>query len=211
MIYLCLDVGNVLCRFDIDLIVDEISKTFNVSRAEGLYFINKVQKHQDLGLINFRDELREHFDIKSEVILDRLIAVWNQCIYPESHILDKMIDLKHNFSIETAILSNMGTEHKNYLEVSLASAYKKFIFEDSVTHFSCDVGARKPSLIYYQSFLQQYPQFKGAVYVDDLHENLQSSEKFGFRTFHFDLNKNDNLNTRSAELVSAIVSSAANP
>jgi FMN phosphatase YigB (HAD superfamily) len=49
------------------------------------------------------------------------------------------------------------------------------------------VGARKPSFIYYQSFLQMYPQFKECIYLDDNTENLNSSLKNGLSGRYFNL------------------------
>jgi hypothetical protein len=85
-----------------------------------------------------------------------------------------------------ALLSNIGVEHAVMMENTLKHGG---FFPDAIKHFSCDVGARKPSMIYYQSFLWQYPEFKGCLYVDDLQENLDSGAKFGFRPFHLDLSK----------------------
>jgi hypothetical protein len=56
-----------------------------------------------------------------------------------------------------------------------------------IHHLSYEVGARKPSNIYFQSFLQDYPSWIGCVYVDDRKDNLLTGKKYGFRTIQFDL------------------------
>ena len=61
------------------------------------------------------------------------------------------------------------------------------MLSESVKHYSCEVGARKPSKLYYHSFLQMHPEFKGAIYVDDNKENLEASKEFGFITIRLDL------------------------
>lgn len=188
MKYLAIDLGNVLCHVDFEEILNNISRTLNVSNAETMYFLNRVQKIHDLGLTNLSDEIKDHFKIKSEGIVKDIIQVWNTCISPNKQILDKLVDWSFNHDVKIAILSNIGIEHKDNLNTILAGNHKTVILKKAITHFSCDVGCRKPSLLYYQSFLQQYPEFKGCVYVDDLKENLATSEKFGLKTFHFDLN-----------------------
>jgi len=45
--------------------------------------------------------------------------------------------------------------------------------------------------LYYQSFLMEYPEFHGCVYVDDVAENLEAGKRYGFRPYHFDLSKMD--------------------
>jgi hypothetical protein len=35
----------------------------------------------------------------------------------------------------------------------------------------------------------QHPEFYGCAYLDDLSENLKAGEEFGFRPFHFSLEK----------------------
>lgn len=187
MKYVCLDIGNVLCHVDFEPIVTGLSRTLNVSQADVMYFLRRVQKLHDLGLTNLSDELRDHFKIRSETIVSDLIAMWNSCIRANADMLNSIYLLGKSQEIKIAILSNIGFEHKDNLKNILSQYHQELILDNAITHFSCDVGCRKPSLLYYQSFLQQYPEFKGAVYVDDLKENLASSEKFGFRTFHFDL------------------------
>ena len=86
--------------------------------------------------------------------------------------------------IKVALLSNVGLEHSKRMGQVLSQGT---FFEDAIKHFSCHVGARKPTLLYYHLFLQLHPEFEGAVYVDDLQENLDASKQFGFKTFHFSL------------------------
>lgn len=180
MIYAAFDIGNVLCHVDFNPIINNLSKTLNISKDEAMYFLNRVQKLHDVGLTSLSDELRVHFKIRSEVIVEDLIKSWNACIQPNIEVLEMIYDLIKNYELQIAILSNIGVEHKENI---------KNILGNAITHFSCDVGCRKPSFLYYQSFIQQYPEFKNCVYVDDLSENLESSKKFGFKPYQFDISK----------------------
>ncbi len=188
MKYACFDIGNVLCHVDFDGIQNHLSKTLNISRAEAMYFLNRVQKLHDLGLTNLSDELRDHFKIHSEVIVNEIIKTWNACIVPNYPILDILSQLEDEHGLKIAILSNIGYEHKLNLQDIMRGDHKGVVLNNSVQYLSCDVGCRKPSMLYYHTFLQLNPKFKGSIYVDDLQENLDASKPFGFQTYKFNLN-----------------------
>lgn len=183
MKYVALDIGNVLVHADFSYFIEDLSKQFNMSLDEAKYFMNRSQKLHDLGLTTMRDEIRNHLNVRSEILLDELVGSWNDCIDPEKLILDKLHSMQ-NDGLQIALLSNVGPEHAKRMEHILG--YKGFIGR-CVKYFSCYVGARKPTSIYYQSFLQLYPEWKGCGYIDDLQENLDTSKQFGFRTFCFNL------------------------
>ena len=99
------------------------------------------------------------------------------------------------FNTQVALLSNVGLEHAIVMEKILDHHHlhsNKF-FSKCVKHLSCQVGARKPTKLYYQSFLQQHPEFEGAAYLDDLQENLDMGKEFGFRPYFFSLEKEQRL------------------
>jgi FMN phosphatase YigB (HAD superfamily) len=89
-----------------------------------------------------------------------------------------------NDGYEIALVSNIGHEHKARIEDSRT-------FEKCIKFFSCDVGARKPTMLYYKTFLDMHPEFLGALYVDDLAENLAMGEKFGLKPIEFALDRLD--------------------
>lgn len=188
MKYVALDIGNVLCRVDFSNLLIDFSEALNITPEEALHFINRSQKMHDLGLTIIRDELKEQFNIKSPATINRLLDSWNQCVIPDLTVLDTYNHLTANHNLQVALLSNIGIEHAALMETVLAH---NGFFQNAIKHFSCEVGARKPSLLFYQSFLMQYPQFRGCVYVDDVVENLEAGKKFGFQTYHFALDKMD--------------------
>lgn len=186
MKYVCIDIGNVLCKVDLSQFIALLSKIKNISKSDALNSFNEIQKLHDLGFTNLSNELSSRFKIYSELLIDELIHEWSNIITPDKDVLDKlnfMIDTK---DLKVALLSNIGVEHAK--QMSNILGYNNFI-DKSIRYFSCEVGARKPSTIYYQSFLQLHPEFVGAAYIDDLQENLDASKKFGFRTFRFALSE----------------------
>jgi FMN phosphatase YigB (HAD superfamily) len=181
--FICFDIGNVLCRVDFDNFLDALSKHRNITRAEAWYFLGRMQKLHDLGMTTLRDELHDHFKINSEIVINELLEHWNGSVQREGQMFGLLDDLMDN-GFKVALLSNIGFEHAEYLN-KVCSSFTAW--KNAVHFFSCDVGARKPSTLYYQSFLMQCPKFKGALYIDDRQENLDTGKDFGFKTVNFSL------------------------
>jgi len=188
MKYVALDIGNVLCHVDFNEFLRDLSSELNINLEDALYFLNRSQKLHDLGLTMMRDELHDHFKIKSPVIIERLLLSWNRSISPNHQVLDMYNNLTQDHNLKVALLSNIGIEHAKQAETILNH---NGFFDNAIKHFSCNVGARKPTSIYYQSFLMEYPEFHGCVYVDDVIENLETGKRYGFRPYHFDMSKMD--------------------
>lgn len=177
---LALDIGNVLCHVDFEKILNTLSKHLNLSRAEALYFLNRTQKLHDLGLTNLSDELHDHFKIKSEFVINEILLEWNKAIQWDKDIINEITKLKDKMGFEIALVSNIGIEHAAHLRSSMPP-----VLASAISFFSCEVGARKPSYLYYQTLLNMYPQFKNAVYLDDLDANLEIGRKFGLQSTKF--------------------------
>ena len=184
MNYICLDIGNVLCKVDAIPFVELLSETFNTTVPEATRFLKRFQQIHDLGYTTMEDELKDRFGAKSPALLKKLVQAWNDSVYPNDHIIERLNLMRREHNLQVALLSNIGIEHSEMMKHKLAEGG---FFPGAIKHFSCFVGARKPSSIYYQSFLLQHPQFKGCLYVDDLQENLEASKAFGFQTYHFTL------------------------
>lgn len=184
MKYICLDIGSVLCSVNMSPFLDNLSATFNITVPEAHRFLKRFQQIHDLGYTTMEDELKDKFFVKSSVTIQRLVDAWDDAVVPCIPILDKLNHLRQQHGLQVALLSNIGTEHARMMENKLSH---NGFFPGVIKHFSCEVGARKPSLIYYQSFLLQHPEFKGSLYVDDLQENLDASKAFGFKTFRLSL------------------------
>lgn len=186
MKYIALDIGSVLCTVDIKPVVNTVSEVCNVSLEESMSFLKRMQKMHDLGLTTMEYELKEKFHIRSEALIEKVHEDWLYAVTPHLPMLDMLNYLKENVGIKIALLSNIGLEHAEMMPKVLNH---NGFYDDTIKWFSCEVGARKPSFIYYQSFLSQHPEFKGCLYVDDLAENLTSGAQFGFRTFQLDLSE----------------------
>lgn len=182
--FVCLDIGNVLCHVNAIPFVELLSETFNTTIPEASRFLRRFQQVHDLGYTTMEDELKDHFGAKSPAVLSKLVKAWNDSVNPNDYMIDTLNNMRKKHDLQVALLSNIGVEHAEMMKNKLAEGG---FFPGAIKHFSCFVGARKPSSIYYQSFLLQYPEFKGCLYVDDLAENLEASKAFGFETYHFTL------------------------
>lgn len=203
MKYCCFDIGNVLCHVDSKSFLEELSEALNISIEEASRFLKRFQQLHDIGYTTMEDELKDTYHVKSPITIKKLVNSWNNSITTNFNILDALNDLRATDNLQVALLSNIGIEHAEMMKDRL-NHYN--FFDTSIKHFSCFVGARKPSMVYYQSFLLQYPEFKGSLYVDDLQDNLDAGSKFGFKPFKFDLNDDDYRN-KINELKSKIVNS----
>lgn len=182
--YAVFDIGNVLVNVNFPGFVNKLSKTLNITVEDATYFLNRSHASHDLGLTVMKDELIDHLHIKSSVLRNELIEDWNNCITPADWFLEKIETLSQDNDIKVAFLSNVGSEHAIRMR-SILGCYK--FFNEGIKHFSCEVGARKPTLLYYQSFLQLHPEFRGCPYFDDLKDNLEVGVQFGFKPFRFSL------------------------
>ena len=188
--YLVLDIGNVLFNQDLTPFAKALSIQMNISKEDAYHFINRIQKKQDLGISNIRDEIATHFNIKSEYIIDNLIDAWNVVITPNLTSIEFFSKLIEKNGYKIALLSSLGFEHMNLIKKMIGD-YP--IYKWSTHHFSCNVGARKPSLLYYKTFLDLYPKFKGALYLDDLQENLDAGDESGLSSRLFALSKHNRI------------------
>lgn len=182
--YICLDIGNVLCHVAAQPFVEMISEQFNTTLPEAARFLKRFQQIHDLGYTTMEDELKDRFGVKSPTLLKKLVQSWNDSVSPNDHIISVLNNMRAKHDLQVALLSNIGVEHAEMMKNKLASGG---FFPGAIKHFSCFVGARKPSSIYYQSFILQHPEFEGCLYVDDLQENLDASKPFGFQTYRFNL------------------------
>ncbi len=184
MKYVAIDIGNVLYHCDFNPFLEDLSQALNITLEEAQYFLGRTQKLHDLGCTVMSDELRDHFKIRSPIVINKLIDSWCNSVKPNLDILNTLNRLSQYKKLQVALLSNIGLEHAALIDQTFAT---ENILHKCIKHFSCFVGARKPSLLFYQSFLTEYPDFKGCTYVDDIKENLEMGYKMGFKTIQFSL------------------------
>jgi FMN phosphatase YigB (HAD superfamily) len=184
------DVGRVLCGVDLEIFTKKFEQIVSPKTnytINGMDFLSSIQCMQDCGRTNMENSLMDlsrTFDSPLKFSeFNTLKTAWKDTIFPYEEMVElKDWLLKNNHKV--AILSNMGHEHKSHM-------FSKFpkVFNGCFTCFSCDIGYRKPSKICFYLFLKQYPEFKNALYFDDLQENLDTGAGFGMITWKINLEK----------------------
>lgn len=194
--YIALDIGNVLVHFNIEDMVNYMSnyvtgyKDNNVKKEISLSTLERIQASHDVGLLNFKHAMEE-FCIRQDKFnnfeandlnkqSEDLTNYWNKLIIPNKEMMVFLKKLKDN-KVKIALLSNMGKEHYNFIQNNYPE-----IFSSSVEFVSFQVGTRKPTKLYYNLFIQEYPEFKNCLYLDDVQENIEASSKY-LNGFNFNL------------------------
>jgi FMN phosphatase YigB (HAD superfamily) len=178
--HVAFDIGNVLVEMKLDIFTSELKKYIPADEDPN-FLLEDLQAAQDIGLNTVRRYLQTHYGIKDASVLNILMNAWNASLIPNHMMLNFMDNLKSE-GVKIALLSNMGMEHAAYLRQSCP-----VMFDGHVEHLSYEVGARKPTKLYFQSFLMDHDEFTGAVYLDDRDENLMIGKKYSFKSFKFDL------------------------
>lgn len=185
---IALDIGNVLVRFHIDRFLAKFNELvldgeFH-TEVDPMDFLLDLHGSQDCGLTTVDRKARERFGwdkSRDYDITSALMEAWDSTIALNDTMTDFLNDLKKD-KVSVALLSNMGYSHARLFR----NKYPDF-FKGCILHLSCEVGARKPTKLFYQSFLLENPDFKGCLYLDDRLENVEAGKRFGFDARLFDL------------------------
>ncbi len=186
--HVAFDIGQVLCHCDMDKYINEIcDKKVNDHGFPSVYFpgykntvlrtLESIEKFDYLGMINRNFYLEKMCNINT----NGLNEVWNSIVYPNDMMMNFLVKLK-DAGVKIGLLSNMGPDHAKYLREEYPE-----LFHKTIQHLSFEVGAFKPTKLFYQSFLMSNEDFAGCVYLDDVKENIVMGTKMGFDSIHFDL------------------------
>lgn len=195
------DIGNVLVDFSLDKFYEEAQSFANKFGYNNSIqcLIKSLNEKEWLNYIG-QTELKESFSIpygehNAKVFLD----IWNSQVKVNDSMVSFIKNLK-NMGCKIAYLSNMGYEHFNYLKDS-----ELFKLADEL-HISCEVGIAKPKKLFFQSFLMDNENFRGAFYFDDKLENVEMAKRVGFKAEVFDLSffNKKQLKTKLKELEEVI-------
>jgi FMN phosphatase YigB (HAD superfamily) len=178
-----LDIGNVLVNVHIDNFIKKISELIP-EENNPLLFLETTQGLHDIGMITMSQAFRDRYELSHSISIsfDELLNLWNQTVTRNDFMINFMKDLRFQ-GVRFGLVSNIGFEHHQYLEKICPEIFDLA----EIHHLSYQVGARKPSKLYFQSFLQDHPSWIGCVYLDDRMDNLLTGKKYGFRTVQFNL------------------------
>lgn len=184
------DLGNVLLDVKLENFTDYVDNLVAGWPAEyrpkysAFTFLEKLQPLQDIGVTNLDKALLDYLPPLYD--FDNFLMAWYSTVSINQKMLSFVRKLQ-SWNIEIALLSNIGMDHAAWWRAEK-------LLPNTIEHFSYEVGARKPSKLYFQSFILNYPEFKVSgcrptLYLDDRPENLVTAEEVGFRSYLFELNK----------------------
>lgn len=176
------DIGNVLFHFDLNPLLDLLINLNIVDDSKTAYEFmgGSFQHSQEIGLYNIRQSFYQLNQKFSDKILDDIYDRWIKTFTPSLPMIDLVEELIGN-GYRVALLSNIGPDH------AMAVRNKCKIFEACIQHFSCEVGARKPTRLFFQSFLSQYGWSDITKYFDDRKENIAMGSEY-YNAILFDIN-----------------------
>lgn len=184
--YYCLDLGNVVVetRFD-DFLACLAKHTNSPSNEQAWNFLIKIQKEQDLGMIDMFQALKEETHNLSSTAIQEIIVEWDKILYMNDEMKSFILSILDPKIKNVCLTSNMGSNHGAIMRRVLTEE----VYDRCIPFFSYEVGARKPQYLYYKTLLDMYPQFKGATYLDDRLENVEMGNKFGLNSIEFALDR----------------------
>src|SRR5690606_38012036 len=161
-----------LCHVDFEnffnfLVEQDIVKDHETA----IEFLSGIQHPQDLGLYNIRQGFYRFYPHINKQTLHELHDIWDSVVEPSDSMLGLLDDLLSK-GYEIAILSNIGFDHSSILR------HRCEVFKNCHQHFSCEVGARKPTKLFYQSFLLQFGWPSNVLFFDDIEENVKGASGY---------------------------------
>lgn len=183
--YLAIDIGQVICHLDFNEFNRKLSNYAGITEEEAYNFIVLTQKSHDLGYSILEADLSNKIyglNLKEEQVKD-LMSEWHNSIKLNDKVMEWLKKLLSD-GVMVALCSNIGWEHAELMKTLLGPIYNQ-----TIKFFSCEAGCRKPTYLYFNLFLNMYPDFKCAVYMDDNKENIATGKLFKFHSILFDLSK----------------------
>lgn len=188
---LCLDIGNVVCHLNFDPICELFIKYDHARNDEGaMSVLNQTQHNQDVGLSDIDQYFTNDMHVPPS-LLPEFMKAWDAVVVPEVEIMKFVNDLvEKNEDLNVYLLSNIGYRHASLLR----NMHPEF-FKRHHQHFSCEVGARKPFKLFYQSFFIEnnferdeiFPWYEDLLFLDDRQENVDMANKLGMTAQVFTL------------------------
>lgn len=185
---LIFDMGNVVAFYDNMLAARKMSKIINAPAKKIFKIIDgPAEKFTDAYELGAPSKV--YWDIAAKKLgvekipYKKFDKLWVKIFNPNREMIFLIKKLRKNY--KTALLSNTGRIHKEYLS-------KKYKFHNlfHVEIFSFKVKARKPNKeIYLLALKKLKVKPNEAVFIDDRIECVEGAEKVGIHGIHFKNNK----------------------
>jgi FMN phosphatase YigB (HAD superfamily) len=166
------DIGNVLFHFSMDNFIDFLADGIIESKERATDFMMSTQSFQDLGVYDIKQGFARLKPNLKDSTLQKIHDLWLETFTPSEEMMGVVQEL-YDSGYEIALLSNVGSDHANLIR---DCKYK--VINKCIHHFSCEVGAKKPSRLFFQSFVMRYNWDSHVKYFDDRHENILSANEY---------------------------------
>jgi FMN phosphatase YigB (HAD superfamily) len=170
------DIGNVLFRVDLNTFVaDTVKYGLYTDLDKAQSFMDGIQAAQDLGLYDMRQAITRFHSNVSPFVANQLEQSWISTVQPSNAML-RLVNQLLDEGWQVALLSNIGYDHRDDVKRRIC----KRIWDDCIHHFSCDVGARKPSKLFFQSFYIEHGwrDTEKICFFDDREENVLACKDY---------------------------------
>jgi len=197
---IALDIGHVLARVDMSLFHRKLVELgYSMDEEEADLFSSAVQASFDTGMLDMRQALHVHFPKMKRDHVKQVIKSWEAVVTPCGPTMEALDEIL-SAGATVALLSNIGLDHAAYLS---RICFRQF--DRCKKHFSCDVGARKPTKLYYQSLLLELGSLHlPIIFLDDRIENVEAAKTQNFSSQLFDIEKYDSDEDAAADLIKIV-------
>ena len=184
-----LDFGGVIIDLD-------FSKTYTLFHKMGIESVSDEQlqifKQFEAGLVSTEtlyDSIRK--DISIEASNDDITEAWSALL---RELPQNRVDFLHKLGKQFPLylLSNTNSIHIDYLRKRENSKFDKFESSFSKVFYSYEMQSRKPDSEIFQKVLDELIiKPEETLFVDDMPENIETANGLGFKTWLFDVEKDD--------------------
>ena len=179
MQHIALDIGEVIFHVNLMPFYDELNK-HGINYEYSARFLEFYEQPLNVGLYTLEQCMDFHFGtFKMDAARHSILKAWDKCLTPNTGMFNFIENLKDN-GVKIALLSNIGYEHATYLRTHYSE-----LLNGCIQHFSFEVGAAKPHMLYFQSFLLNNEDFAGSLFLDDRKENVIAAAKQKFDALQF--------------------------
>ena len=192
------DLGNVLVRFSIDRLINQVSEVLGANRetTKDILFSDDLARKSETGQVS-QDMFFEHIcsKVDSKPNPDKLLAAVNDIFWLNEPIVPITARL-FEIGIPTGVLSNTSPWHWDYCKATFPTILR-YIPGNHVLSFNA--GAMKPDpAIYEYAFgiaSRAVPKIERSeiLFLDDLENNVAGAKQFGFAAVQYFPDSHDSI------------------
>ncbi len=174
------DIGGVLLHVDFDRAFERLEKESGISEQElrERVFSADIKDRHDMGAIS-SSEFYRHIIPGNEISFERFQEIWADIFTENSDMVECIRSCAGSYRLYIA--SNTDAVHYEYFY----NKYPWFSVFDGIG-LSFRLNSLKPLPEFYSKLFREFDiDFRDAVFVDDLSENVDAAKKMGIKAHLF--------------------------